>query len=129
MKAFPLIVFVGIAILMSIINRNRAARTGSPTTPGIPGLFRTPPAPPHPSAPPPPSAPPTAMPESVRARRIREAVEQRRTELRRRAESRAASEAAVRAAGPRSEIPGGIDPRLLDRDRTPPPTPDPIHPR
>jgi hypothetical protein len=60
---------------------------------------------------------------------IRERIERARTETRRRKEIEAANAAAEAAVGPRTDVPGGIDPRLLDAGRTPPPTPDPIHPR
>jgi len=60
---------------------------------------------------------------------VRERAEQARTQTRRRIEIEAENAAAEATVGPRTDIPGGIDPRLLDAGRTPQPTPDPIHPR
>jgi len=129
-----IILFIVMAVVLSLLRRGRAPGTGTPAAPPpgldrMPRLFRDPqrgPAPPKAAAPEPPTR---DRGGDARAKRIRERVEGRRDELRRRAEAQAARAEAERAAGPHTEIPGGIDPRLLDRDRTPPPTPDPIHPR
>jgi hypothetical protein len=92
--------------------------------------------PPQDSAPPAPtpreparSSSPTAREVARRTTAIRERVESARVQTRRRKEIETANAAAEAAVGPRTDVPGGIDPRLLDAGRTPGPTPDPIHPR
>jgi hypothetical protein len=120
-------------MVLSLLNRRRTPGAGPPTAPP-PGLDRIPKlfgeTERRPAPPPAPAEPPTwERAGDTMARRMRERVERRRDELRRRAETDAASTEAERAAGPRTETPGGIDPRLLEQGRTPPPTPEPIHPR
>ncbi|MFI5371441.1 MAG: hypothetical protein ACHQ52_07770 [Candidatus Eisenbacteria bacterium] len=121
-----IILFVVISLILSVLRRRRTG-TGPPVSrPSGLGI-------PRPSAPPtaPPSAPATpASPAADRRRRnMLERVEQARTQARRRSEAEASNAAAESAYGGRTEIPGGIDPKLLDAGRTPQPTPEPLHPK
>jgi hypothetical protein len=128
-----IILFIVVAMVLSLLNRRRAPGAGPPVAPP-PGLDRIPKrfgeTERRPESPMEPAAPPTReRAGDAMAQRMRERVERRRDELRRRAEADAARAEAERAAGPRTETPGGIDPRLLEQGRTPLPTPEPIHPR
>jgi hypothetical protein len=141
------IIFVVIAIVMSLLRRRQNTGTGTPTAP-MPGrLFRMPEPPTASPSPPPALAParsarpargapaprrgptPSAATRARQERMSLERIEQKRTDLRRRVEAEVANAAATAEAGPHTEMPGGIDPRLLDQGRTPQPTPTPLHPR
>jgi hypothetical protein len=119
------ILFVVISLILSMLRRRRTGAgppVARPTGLGIP----------RPSVPPStPAAPavPTSAAADRRRRNLMERVEQSRTQARRRAEAEASNAAAESAYGGRTEIPGGIDPKLLDVGRTPQPTPEPIHPK
>jgi hypothetical protein len=140
------IIFIVISIVLSMLRRNRAGGMGPPVAKprGLGDLLRPEPAPPTaapkraPAARPSrktitrPAAKPTARSiakADARRRGALERVEDFRDQARRRAETDAANTAAESAVGERTAVPGGIDPRLLERDRTPQPTPEPLHPR
>ena len=130
------IVFFVIAIVMSLLRRGRGRGAGSPAAPPpgldrIPSLLRGTPFEPSPQV-----SGPKAKPDPVRdaklakqVRTTRARVDRQRTETQRRIEAEAANATATAPGGPHTASPGGIDPRLLQRDRTPTPTPEPLHPR
>jgi hypothetical protein len=137
-----IIVFIIVALVLSALRRGRGAGTGPP----VAGPWLKPVMTPTPTPAPTPAtsggkpaaaskgaraSSPTSSDREIqrRATLVRERVENARVQTRRRNEIEAANAVTEAAAGPRTDIPGGIDPRLLDVGRTPPPTPDPIHPR
>ena len=127
------IIFIIVALVLSALRRGRAAGTGPPVTRPWMRPTTSPPSP----VPTPtpretiagPAPPGKTGARGPRASEVWERIERARTETRRRMETEAANAAAEAAVGPRTDIPGGIDPKLLEAGRTPPPTPDPIHPR
>jgi hypothetical protein len=129
-----IIIFVIVALVLSALRRGRGAGTGPPVA--RPWLRPTTTPPPGPASPAPIREPGVELGPSQktqtggrRTTEVWERIERARTETRRRRETEAANAAAEAAVGPRTSVPGGIDPKLLDAGRTPPPTPDPIHPR
>lgn len=127
-----IIIFIIVALVLSAIRRGRSAGTGPPVA--RPWLRPTTSLPPGSTPPATPREPVGETPAKTRAHgrptsEVWERIERARTEARRRKEIETANAAAEAAVGPRTDVPGGIDPRLLEAGRTPPPTPDPIHPR